>query len=114
MMPRSVQNLLKSFMLAMVVAGLTLVPFWQAVGHTPHVEHSVIAFQDAGSSLGQDHFGAHEAGHHVGADHAHELPILRVASLPQSEVSGGRWEIPASSNGVGTQPYNLKQPPRHI
>jgi hypothetical protein len=98
----------------MVVAGLTLVPFWQAVGHTTDVEHSIAAVQDVASSMGEDYFGAHEAGHHVGSDHGHELPILRVACLKKSEASGGRWGIPPSSDGMGTQPYSLEQPPRHI
>lgn len=114
MIPRSVQRLLKSFVLAMIVAGMTLVPLWQSVGHASEVEHSVMAVSEAATYPAQDHPGLHKSGHHVSADHAHELPILRLAALPHAAMSSDRWGIPTPLNGDGIGPYDPEQPPRRI
>jgi hypothetical protein len=114
MLPRSVQRLLKSFILAMVVAGLALVPLWQSIGHASDVEHSLMLVQEADARSGQDHFSANEAGHHVAADHAHEMPLLRLASLPQVAMSRERWVFPTPVISDGTEPYDPEQPPRRI
>jgi len=114
MIPRSVQLLLKSLMLAMVVAGLALVPLWQSVGHASEVEHSVMVVQEADARSSQDYFSANNAGHHVAADHAHELPTRRLAGLPQAAISRERWGFPAPVISDGTEPYDPEQPPRRI
>lgn len=114
MILRSIQRLLKSFVLAMVVAGLVLVPLWQSVGHASEIEHSVVVASAADDYRAQDHSDANASGHHVAADHAHELPILRFASLSHAALTSERWGLPAPLNGDGMGPYDPEQPPRNI
>lgn len=114
MIPRSVLHLLKRFVLAMIVAGMTLVPLWQSVGHASEIQHSVIETADAGAYPAEANFGAHTAGHHASVDHGHELPILGLASLPQATPSSDGWSLPTPLNGDGIGPFDPEQPPRHI
>jgi len=114
MIPRSIQRLLKSFVLAMVVAGLALVPFWQSVGHASEIEHSVVVASVADDYRAQDHSDANASGHHVAADHAHELPIMRFVSLSHAAVANERWGFPVPLTGDGMGPYDPEQPPRRL
>lgn len=114
MIPRSIQGLLKGFVLAMVVAGLALVPLWQSVGHASEIEHSVLVASVADDYRAQNGFDVNSSGHHISADHAHELPILRFASLPHTTLTSDRWDFPVPLNGDGMGPPDPEQPPRHI
>jgi hypothetical protein len=101
-------------MLAMIVAGMTLVPLWQSVGHAGEIQYSVMGTAGADAHPAEDHFGAPTANHHAAVDHAHELPILRLASLLQAAPSSDRWSLPTPLNGDGIGPFDPEQPPRHI
>jgi|TARA_R110002124_G_scaffold285682_1_gene464551 hypothetical protein len=114
MIPRSIQRFLKSFVLAMVVAGLALVPLWQSVGHASEIEHSAVVGALTDAYPDQDHSDANKSGHHVAADHAHELPILRFATLSQATVANERWGFPVPLTGDGMGPYDPEQPPRRL
>ena len=113
MILRAIQQQLKTIMLVIVVASLTLVPLWQSVGHATDTEHSLTAVQDADTfspRLGQ--VGNQEADHHLAADHGHELPILRLATILRGGSSSDRWPSPASSIGDGTELRDPGPPPR--
>jgi|TARA_R110000868_G_scaffold50429_13_gene161184 hypothetical protein len=114
MIPRSIQRFLKSFVLAMVVAGLALVPLWQSVGHASEIEHSAVVGALTDAYPDQDHPDANKSGHHIATDHAHEVPIMRFVGLSHAALTSDRWGFPAPLNGDGMGPYDPEQPPRHI
>lgn len=106
--------LLKKMMLALVVAGLLLVPLWQSVGHATESQHAFTAAEATVSSTIQSDLGLDKHDHHAVSDHAHDVPVLQFVTIKAGRPSAGDWVPGLELPFDGVTPQDPQQPPRSI
>ncbi|SHF57939.1 hypothetical protein SAMN02745223_03048 [Devosia limi DSM 17137] len=108
---------LKNWLATLAVLAIVLVPIWQAIGHAQTGLSIAIAAEQADPAGVHDQLAppsAHSTGHHKSADHAHELPIVRLASWVPTPRNRPIWSLLPSPAYGSVGPSRPEQPPRPL